>query len=194
MSMRCRIASATPTIPIVEEFASNFGGSTQRARLEEPHSRTTSRCSRASDLNLGNRETPFLGQRLFLTNLQQSYGVRGSGVFSKFLFTSNALTWLDVYGQFLYSRPETDTNYQQFNTGNFAISNGALFVTSQQFALASSARMPHTAGSAGAEIRPWRRARIMVSWLTDRIENNGTVEFRLVSAQRLQPVGRGLDS
>ncbi len=131
----------------------------------------------ASASNPGNRETPFLGQRLFLTNLQQSYGVRGSGVFSKFLFTSNAFTWLDVYGHFLYSRPETDTNYQQFNTGNFAISSAALFVTSQQFALASRARMPHTAGSAGAEIRPWRRARVMVSWLTDRIENNGTASF-----------------
>lgn len=127
-----------------------------------------------SDRNLGNRATPFLGQSLFLTGLQQSYGIRGNGVFNKFLFTSNPVTWLDLYGQFLYSRPETDTNYQQFNTGNFAMSNAALFVTSQQFALASSARMPHTAGSAGAEIRPWRRARIMVSWLTDRIENNGT--------------------
>ncbi|MBC7924584.1 MAG: hypothetical protein H7039_02910, partial [Bryobacteraceae bacterium] len=131
----------------------------------------------ASPSNLGNRDTPFLGQRLFLTNLQQSYGVRGNGLFSKVLFTSNAFSWLDLYGHFLYSRPETDTNYQQFNTGNFAISNAALFTTSQQFALASSARMPHTAGSAGAEIRPWSRARVMVSWLTDRIENSGTANF-----------------
>jgi hypothetical protein len=127
--------------------------------------------------NQGNRETSFLGQRLFLTNLQQSYGVRGSGVFSKFLFTSNALSWLDVYGNVLYSRPETDTNYQQFNSGNFAIASAALFVTTQQFALASQARMPHTAGSAGAEIRPWRRTRVMVSWLTDRLENTGTANF-----------------
>ena len=40
--------------------------------------------------NPGNRETPFLGQKLFLTNLQQSYGVRGSGIFTKLLFTANA--------------------------------------------------------------------------------------------------------
>jgi hypothetical protein len=127
--------------------------------------------------NPGNRQTSFLGQSLFLTDLQQSYGVRGDGLFTKILVTSNALSWLNVHGQFLYSRPETSTNYQQFNSGNFVVSSAALFVTSQQFALASRARMPHTAGSAGAEIRPWSRARIMVSWLTDRIENTGVATF-----------------
>jgi hypothetical protein len=130
----------------------------------------------ASPLNPGNRETLYLGQRLFLSNLQQSYGVRGDGLFTRLLFTSNVFKWLDLYGNFLYSRPETNTSYQQFNTGNF-VSNAALFVTSQQFALASRARMPHTAGSAGAEIRPWSRARVMVSWLTDRIENRGSAGF-----------------
>ena len=88
------------------------------------------------------------------------------------------LSWLDVYGNFLYTRPETETNYQQFNTGNFAISNAALFVTTQQLALASQARMPHTAGSTGAEIRPLRRTRLMVTWLTDRLDNTGTAAFQ----------------
>ena len=54
----------------------------------------------SSPRNFGNRETPFLGQALFLTNLQQSYGVRGSGVFTEFIFTSNAFSWLDLYGNF----------------------------------------------------------------------------------------------
>ena len=130
--------------------------------------------------NPGNRETLFLNQRLFLTNLQQSYGVRGSGVFTKVLFTSNALSWLDLYGQLLYSRPETDTNYQQFNTGNFVVANAGLFLTMQQFSLVSQARMPHTAGSLGAEIRPLSRTRVLVSWLTDRLENTGASTFNTI--------------
>ena len=124
-------------------------------------------------VNLGNRATPFLGQTLFLSGLQQSYGVRGNGVFARVLATANAFSWLDVYGNFLYSRPETETNYQQFNTGKFAISSTAQFVTTQQFALASQARMPHTAASAGAEMRPFRRTRVLLSWLTDRLDNSG---------------------
>lgn len=128
-------------------------------------------------VNSGNRETPFLGQNLFLSSLQQSYGVRGSGVFTKLLFTSNAFAWLDVYGNFLYSRPETHTNYQQLNAGNFANASTATFVTMQQFALATQARMPHLAGSAGAEIRPMQRTRVIVSWLTDRLENTGSSVF-----------------
>lgn len=130
-----------------------------------------------STVNSGNRETPFLGQRLFLSSLQQSYGIRGRGMFTKLLFTSNALTWLDIYGTFLYSRPETDTSYQQFNAGNFFNSSAATFVTIQQFALATQARMPHVAGSAGAEIRPIKRTRIMLSWFTDRLENTGSSLF-----------------
>lgn len=131
----------------------------------------------SSTVNPGNREANFLNQRLFLTNLLQSYGVRGSGAFTKVLFTSNTLSWLDLNGQVFYSRPETDTNYQQFNTGNFLISSAARFVTMQQFSLMSQSRMPHTAASAGAEIRPFNRTRILVSWLTDRLENMGTSTF-----------------
>jgi hypothetical protein len=128
-------------------------------------------------MNFGNRETPFLGQQLFLTDLQQSYGIRGNGLFTRVLFTSNAFKWLDLFGSFLYSRPETETNYQQFNQGNFVISSTALFLTTQQFALASQARMPHNSGSVGAEIRPLSRTRVMLSWLTDRLENSGSGNF-----------------
>ena len=131
----------------------------------------------ASAPNLGNRRTTYLGQRLFLGELQQSYDVDGGGVFTKFAVTSNPLPWLDVFAHVLYSAPDTDTKYQQSNSGNFALSNAALFLTSQQFALSSGARMPHTAGSAGAEIRPGSRARVLLSYLTDRIENSGTSTF-----------------
>ena len=131
----------------------------------------------ASSGNPGNRQTPYLGQQLFLTNLQQSYGVRGSGIFTRLSVAASPFSWLDLHGYFIHSRPETDTNYQQYNTGNFAVSSTAMFVTTQQFALASSARMPHSAGSAGLEVRPWRRTRVLAAWLTDRLENTGTANF-----------------
>ena len=75
--------------------------------------------------NPGNRTTPYLGQTLFLNGLSQAYGVRGDSIYSKVLATAEPAPWIHLYGQFLYSRPENDTTYQQFNTGNFAPSNQA---------------------------------------------------------------------
>ena len=75
------IGYAMPTIHTAGEFALSFVDFTPRARSEKPYSKMTSRCFEASPRNRGNRDTAYLGQRLFLTNLQQSYGVRGSGVF-----------------------------------------------------------------------------------------------------------------
>ncbi|WP_421019936.1 hypothetical protein, partial [Klebsiella pneumoniae] len=34
--------------------------------------------------------------------------------------------------------------------------------------------MPHTTASFGAEMRPWRRVRVVESWLTDRLHNAGS--------------------
>ena len=75
--------------------------------------------------NPGNRTTPYSGQTLFLNGLSQAYGVRGDSIYSKVLATAEPAPWIHLYGQFLYSRPENDTTYQQFNTGNFAPSSQA---------------------------------------------------------------------
>ena len=123
--------------------------------------------------NPGNRTTPYLGQSLFLNGLSQAYGVRGDSIYSKVLATAEPATWIHLYGQFLYSRPENETTYQQFNTGNFAPSNQAVFVTSQQFLLSSAARSPHQSGNAGAELRILPRVRVMAGWQTDSIQISG---------------------
>jgi len=117
---------------------------------------------------------PLLGQTLDLTNLLASYGIRGSSTYSKTLFTANATSWLDVYGQFLYSQPETTVNYQQQDTGNLLLQSQVLFYTSQQYLVSAAAKLPHTTGSLGAEIRPFRRVRVMETWLTDRLHNSGS--------------------
>jgi hypothetical protein len=123
--------------------------------------------------NYGNVSRPILGQVTALTSLFAAYGIRGTSIYSKGLFTANPASWLDLYGQFLYSQPETDVNYNQFNNGNFLLLSQVLFYTGQQYLVSAAAKLPHTTGSFGAEIRPMRRMRIMESWLTDRLHNAG---------------------
>jgi hypothetical protein len=123
-------------------------------------------------VNYGNSLTPVFGQTLFLTDLLSAYGTNGTGVYTKALFTADPASWIDVYGQFLYSEPNADVNYQQYNGGNLYLQSEILFFTAQRYLVSSAARMPHTTGNAGVEIRPWRRLRITQSWLTDRMHNS----------------------
>lgn len=123
--------------------------------------------------NPGNRGTPYLGNVLSLNGLSQAYGVRGNGVYTKVMGTGQPAAWLSLYGQYLYARPENDTNYQQFNTGNFALQSQALLFTSQQYLLSSSAKVPHQSGQVGAELRLHPRVRVVTNWLTDRIRVSG---------------------
>jgi len=121
-----------------------------------------------SDLNPGNRTTPFNGQSLVLNRLQEAYGVRGTGIYSKLLVTGSPFSWLNLFGQFLYSQPETDTRFSLAAGGNLASFNPLLFYNSQLDLFAGNAKMPHTSGNAGAEMR-LGRFRIIESWLTDRM-------------------------
>ncbi|HEV8416862.1 MAG TPA: hypothetical protein VGQ49_24920 [Bryobacteraceae bacterium] len=135
--------------------------------------------------NLGNVATPIFGKTTDLTNLLASYGVRGTSIYSKALFTASATSWLDLYGQFLYSQPDTNVNYQQTAAGNLLLQSQLLFYTSQQYLVSAAAKLPHTSGSLGAEIRPLRRVRIVQSWLTDRLHNAGSA----TSTQTLAATG-----
>lgn len=110
-------------------------------------------------------------------------------IYSKGLVTANPTSWLDLYGQFLYSRPNTDVHYRQYNKGNLAILSQALFYTGQQYLLSSAASLPHTSGSFGAEIRPYRTLRVLGSWLTDRLSGGGSSSAKqtLLPATLRQP-------
>jgi hypothetical protein len=130
--------------------------------------------------NYGNVLTPFFGQTTDLTGLLASYGIQGSSIYSKGLFTANPTSWLDLYGQFLFSQPKTNVNYQQSDTGNLVLESQVLFYTSQQYLVSAAALAPHTTGSFGAEIRPLRRVRIIESWLTDRLHDNGSASSNQV--------------
>jgi hypothetical protein len=122
----------------------------------------------------GSATAPVLGHTLYLTSLAQVYGVRGSSLYSKGLMSAHVTSWMDVTGQFLFSQPSTTTNYQQFNYGSFASLNQLLFYASEQNLVNAAAKMPHTTGSAGTELRPIKRIRIVDSWMTDRLHNSAS--------------------
>ena len=131
--------------------------------------------------NFGNFTDPLLGQTLTLTGLGEAYGVRGTSIYSKGSLTANVAPWLDVYGQFLYSQPDSSVTFQEASTGNQVLLDQVLFYTGEQTIVSAESKLPHTTGTAGAEIRPFRRWRILPSWMTDRMHTNGSS----VSSQNL---------
>ena len=137
-----------------------------------------------STLNAGNHPQPYFGQTLDLTSLAQAYGIRGSSIYTKALVTANPFSWVDVSGQFLYSRPDTNVNYTQFDTGNLVLQQAILFYTGEQALGFAAGKQPHTTGSLGFELRPLKRVRILESWMTDRMH---TAAAGLVTDMILQP-------
>jgi hypothetical protein len=124
--------------------------------------------------NPGTFTAPIFGQTLDLASLAANYGITGSSTYTKALFSSNAFSWMDVYGQFLFSQGTSNVNYQETATGNFYLPSEVVFYQSEQYLVSAAAKMPHTTGSLGAEIRPLKRVRMTESWLTDRMHDSGS--------------------
>ena len=119
-------------------------------------------------VNPGDRTTPLLGQSIVLTGLQQAYGIRASGTYSKVLATADPAPWINLYGQFLYSDPKTDVHFSELALGNFALLSSLLFYSGQATTAGGVASQPHTTANAGFELRPLHRLRVIESWMTDR--------------------------
>jgi hypothetical protein len=122
-------------------------------------------------LYLGSAPNPIGGPKLDLTSLAQAYGIRGSSIYSKGLLSAHVTNWIDVTGQFLYSQPSTTVNYQQYNYGSFASLGNLLYYNSEQNLINAEAKMPHTTGTTGTEIRPLKHLRWINTWMTDRLHN-----------------------
>ncbi len=122
-------------------------------------------------VNYGNSLAPVFGQTLELTNFLGAYGARSASIYSRALVTASATSWLDLYGQFLYSQPKTTVDYQQSATGDLYLQSQILFYSAQQYLVASPAQSPHPPANLGPETRPWHRVRITQSWITDRLHN-----------------------
>jgi hypothetical protein len=140
--------------------------------------------------NPGNSSTPIFGQTLDLTSLAASYGISGSSTYTKALLTSNAFSWIDLYGQFLFSQPSSNVNYQENATGNLYLPSEIVFYQSEQYLVSAAAKLPHTTASLGTEIRPMKRIRITESWLTDRMHDAGnSSSLQALSLQSTVPAG-----
>jgi hypothetical protein len=124
--------------------------------------------------NYGNVSSPVLGHTLDLTSLLSAYGIGGASAYTKALLTASPATWLDIYGQFLFSQPDSHVNYEQSDTGSLYLQSQLLFYSSEQQLTAAKAKQPHTTASLGAEIRPLNRVRIVESWMTDRLHAAGS--------------------
>ncbi|HUA22071.1 MAG TPA: hypothetical protein VMB25_25180 [Bryobacteraceae bacterium] len=124
----------------------------------------------ASDMgpNPGNFTGLLFGETMPLDSMDELYRVRGDSVYSKALLAANPLPWISVTGQFVYARPRTDVDYTENSTGNFLLQRILQFYSSGQDLLTGDANMPHLTGSLSVELRPWRRFRIVESWMSDR--------------------------
>jgi hypothetical protein len=121
----------------------------------------------------GDTSATYLGQPLYLSSLLQAYGIHGSSTYTKSLLSASPYSWLDLSGEFLFSQSGNHVSYFQNDTGSFAELAQALLVTSEQYLIASAAKLPHTTGNFGAQLRPFKRVRILESWMTDRLHNAG---------------------
>jgi hypothetical protein len=119
--------------------------------------------------NNGNLSNTFVGQTLYLNSLLQSYGINGKAPYSRALVTATPFSWLDFFGTFQFSQGRTDVNYTQTDTGSLVVQRSLLFYNGEQDLVAGAAKQPHTSGSAGVEIRPFKRLRILENWTTDRL-------------------------
>jgi hypothetical protein len=119
----------------------------------------------------GNRDVPYLGRTLSLTNGRQSYGITGDNIYSTASLSASPLNWLDVNGQFFYARPRSDVSFNEANQGTLLWVDTVRFLSGQQSLATGFASQPRTSALFGAEVRPFSRLRIIESWQTDRTHN-----------------------
>ena len=180
-----------PVGSIITNSAENYRGGIrierQRFHITLEQGGTTFRDNQqlglASGKDYGNFLGSVLGQTLVLTGLTQDYRVRVDSIYSKGLLTASIASWFDLYGQFLYSQPESSVFYQQADTGNQLLLSQVLFYSGEQSVISAVSKLPHTSGSLGGEFRPMRRIRIVPNWLTDRMHTNssGTTAQQLIA-------------
>jgi hypothetical protein len=129
--------------------------------------------------NGGNRQTNFLGQTIFATNLNQLYRTTAESFDSRGFLSGQPFNWLDVQASFTYSLPTSDVQYTQDNTGLFA-TLPAGFVAQQRLITFSTSKLPHSSAGFGFELRPMSRLRVIHSMQIDRMHNSAS---RLVEQQ-----------
>ena len=122
--------------------------------------------------NTGNRTGSYLGQTLFVGNGKDSYAIEGRNSTTGVHLTAALTNWLDLSGQFYYTRPSTKARFSENATGLFILLDQLRFTTGIQSFTQNELAQPRTSGNAAAELRPFRRLRIIESISTDKLNNN----------------------
>jgi hypothetical protein len=128
-----------------------------------------------TQLNRGNRSTPVAGQNLVLQQLQAQYGISGDAYFSRAAVTANPFSWLDVFGNWIFTQPKIESRYTENAAGNF-LSGASDFLPTQQLAFNAISKQPHNRAHAGVEVRPVSRVRIIESIYTDRMHTGSSAD------------------
>jgi hypothetical protein len=127
--------------------------------------------------NFGNVTTPVNGQRLYLDQGTQLYDITGNSPMVQGLLNWSVTSWFDVHGQFVYTKPETVSNYNQQVAGLFFDRATFQFFNNSADSFRGDAAMPHRSGQAGFELRAGSRFRILETWMTDRYSSTSAGQF-----------------
>ena len=121
--------------------------------------------------NTGNRQGTFLGQTLFVANGLDSYGIQGRNSTTGIHATASPANWLDLSGQFFYTRPSTKATFSENAKGLFLLLDQLRFSTGIQTFIENESVQPRTTANVAAELRPFSRLRIIESISEDRLNN-----------------------
>ena len=124
----------------------------------------------STDRNPGNRGAPIFDQSLFLASLSEKWSVEGRNYYSKGVLTAAPASWAHLYLHFIHSRPTQQVQYTDSGRGLFYLA-GTRFFNGIETLLSSEAKMPRSSASAGVELRPLSRLRVVESWSTERLHN-----------------------
>lgn len=142
-------------------------------------------------LNTGNRESPYFGRQLTLGDATQLYDITGNHIYSSADLTYSPLSWLDLSGEFYYSRPRSDATFNEAAKGTILWLDSLRFVNGQQSLATGYANQPRTAGGVTVEVRPVNKIRIIEAWQIEQTHNAGSLSLLTsLDGRPLSPVNR----
>lgn len=137
--------------------------------------------------NLGNRGGLYLGRQLLLRDAQQLYAVNGNHLYSTASLSVSPATWLDLTGDFYYSRPRSTVQFNETAQGTLFWLESYRFVNGQQSLATGYANQPRTSGGFTATLQPQARFRFTNSLLLDRTHNAGSLALVTTLDSRALP-------
>ena len=106
---------------------------------------------------------------LFLDQFRQRYRADGAGTFTRAVLQAAPHERVRFSGQVLFSQPTIDVTQRLDAAGSFFSQTAFAPFTGAFEQNLADANRPRTSASWTSEVRPWRRLRVVQSWMTDRL-------------------------